>query len=428
MSGTQKTIILISRWVIVIMISLVIYVLGKDILSPGHLLLILIIYLTYSLVFITNRIKSHNRLSERCDLLFDNLHDVIFSLDRQGRFSFITPGCEKLLGQPDHILMSHPELFYTWIHREDQKRVMSFMKQLLKKTRQGKFEFRIQHPKKGGRWLQMHYGPMTDKSGHCSGIQGSLRDVSDLKEIQNAVIESGLPISMGKLALIMTLEITNPLQILKNVMYSFSKNRDPQTQKKSLLMIQEAESRIENIIQKMVEISQLETSERIPVDIHQMLQKAVSLTKNRVKCHRIRITFSLVPKNILVMANPNRLCGAFLNIILNAIEATDSSGQISVSTIKKGDVLEVHVTDSGHGIPSENLDHIFEPFYTTKNTSNALGLGLTVSQWIIQDVGGEIQIQSLHGHGTRIIIVLPIYRVTKGSHKEDTKVLEVCNV
>jgi signal transduction histidine kinase len=226
--------------------------------------------------------------------------------------------------------------------------------------------------------------------------------------------------SMGKLASSMALELNNPLQAIKNVILLLEnkKNFDNE-QKNALDMIKEGERRIENILQKILEISYCETSEKVPVDIHMLLQKAISMTKNRMKLDKIQIKFALDPENILVSANPKLLYDVFLNIILNSIEAMNNGGKISLSTIKKKDHIDVQFTDTGHGIPAEHIDLIFDPFYTTKKKPDASGLGLTICYWIINEIGGDIRVNSLDGIGTTIILTLPLCKAVECSEKKE---------
>ena len=193
-------------------------------------------------------------------------------------------------------------------------------------------------------------------------------------------------------------------------------------------MIREAEGRIENMVQKAIECVQFENFEKTPLNINQLLLKALSLVKNRIKLDRIQINLDLDPEDIMVSAIPNLLYDAFLNILLNAIEAMDEGGFLFLSTTHKGNQADVRFADTGHGVPPEHLNDIFRPFFSTKKSKNASGLGLTISQWIIHDMGGDIRVHSLEGNGTTIILTFPLYKKNRKTVKEKTKKLtEVCH-
>jgi len=241
------------------------------------LLFIFAVYFGSVAIIVKKKIREVKNLSERCHLILSTIRDMIFYLDHKDRFTFVSPSSEQVIGQPAKALIANPETFYLQVLPEDKNRLFSLLSQLKKKPKQGKFEFRINHPVKGVRWLQMIYSQTEDENGNLRGIQGSIRDISDLKETQNTIIQSERLMSMGKLASSMALELNNPLQAIKNMIHLLENKKNfDQTQKNALDMIKEGERRIENILQKILEISYCETSEKIPVDIHLLLQKAVS--------------------------------------------------------------------------------------------------------------------------------------------------------
>jgi PAS domain S-box-containing protein len=387
------------------------------------LLFIFAIYFGSVAIIFKKKIREVKNLSERCRLIFSTIRDMIFCLDCHGNFAFVSPSSKDVIGQNAKTLIENSQIFYFQVLPEDKNRLISLLSNLKKKPKQGKFEFRINHPIKGVRWLQMIYSPTKDEGSHWQGIQGSIRDISDLKETQNTIIQSERLMSMGKLASSMALEINNPLQAIKNMIHLLENNMNfDNTQKNALDIIKEGERRIENILQKILEISYRETSEKVPVDIHLLLQKGVSITKSRMKLDKIQIKFAFDPENVMVLANPKLLYDVFLNIILNSIEAMNDGGKISLSTIKKKDHLVVQFTDNGHGIPAEHMAHIFEPFFTTKKKTISSGLGLTICYWILREIGGDIRINSLNGIGTTTILTLPLCDATKDSEKKKMEI------
>ncbi|MGA1863684.1 MAG: two-component system sensor histidine kinase NtrB, partial [bacterium] len=394
------------------------------------LLFIFAIYFGSVAIIFKKKIKEVKNLSERCRLIFSNIRDMVFCLDCHGKFTFVSPSSREVIGQHAKTLIENPDIFYFQVLPDDKNRLISLLSNLTKQPKQGKFEFRINHPIKGTRWLQMTYSPNKDEDGSWQGIQGSIRDISDLKETQNTIIQSERLMSMGKLASSMALEINNPLQAIKNMLNLLDdKMNFDDTQKNALEIIKEGEAHIENILQKILEISYHDTSEKVPVDIHLLLQKAVSITKSRMKLDKIQIKFAFDPENVMVMANQKLLYDVFLNIILNSIEALNDGGKISLSTIKKKEHLTVQFTDNGQGIPAEQLAHIFEPFYTTKKKTNSSGLGLTICYWILREIGGDIRINSLNGIGTTTTLTLPICDSTKYSEKKTMEIKPgVCHV
>ncbi|MGA1791239.1 MAG: two-component system sensor histidine kinase NtrB [bacterium] len=405
------------------------YMYQGDYISRILFLSVIGIFFGISVKIFSQKLKRDKYLSENHQLILDNIQEVVFSLDCRGRFTFISPNCEHILGENAEVLMENPKAFKHCVLHEDEKGINTLLNHAIKKPTAGELAFRINHPVRGIRWLHMVYSPVLDKNEDLMGIQGAIKDISDLKEARNTIIRSEGSCFLGKLFFSMSVEINNPLQVIKNAVHLLEKNKNlSHIQKFSMNMIQEAEGRIENMVQKATECVQFENSEKIPLNINQLLLKAVSLIKNRIKLDRIQINLDLDPENIMVSAIPNLLYDVFLNILLNAIEAMDDGGFLFLSTTHKGNRTEVRFADTGHGIPPEHLDDIFIPFFSTKKSKNASGLGLTISQWIIHDMGGDIRVHSLEGDGTTITLTFPLHRTSQKTKKGKMKGLtEVCH-
>jgi two-component system, NtrC family, sensor kinase len=111
-----------------------------------------------------------------------------------------------------------------------------------------------------------------------------------------------------------------------------------------------------------------------------------------------------------IIADHEKLKQVFMNLLMNAQQAVVRDGSISIRTSVESGKLVVRVQDSGCGIPTEMIDKIFDPFFSTKPVGEGTGLGLSLSYGIIQDHGGEINVESLQGHGTTFIIIFPTER------------------
>ncbi|MBN2373161.1 PAS domain S-box protein [bacterium] len=396
-----------------------------DYLLRIPLLFIVALFFGTIITKVKQKTKEVKDLSKKCHLILSSTPDMVISTNRDGEFTFASPSAKDLTGCPPDALVADKNIFDRLIIDGDKSRITTLIRNLSKAPEQGEIEFRINHTAKGIRWLRMLYAPLIDEQGNQIGIQGSMRDVTDLKESQEAVIRSACHTSMGKLAFSMAQEINNPLQVIKNMIYKIGENvGNYRTDKNDLDMIKEGATRIENIVQKILWIYQSDISERVAVDIHYLLQKALSITKNRMKIDHIQIKLTFHPKEIRVLAIPNRLYEAFTNIILNSIEAISNGGEISISTSLKGRNVEIRFSDTGQGISARDIDHIFEPFYTTKKRKQACGLGLTVCYWILNDLGGNIRVQSLEGKGATFILTLPVCNLSE--KPKEGRAMEVC--
>jgi two-component system, NtrC family, sensor kinase len=144
-------------------------------------------------------------------------------------------------------------------------------------------------------------------------------------------------------------------------------------------------------------------------DIHEILDKTLSILRHRAGMDEIEIHTVYAQKLPLLSCDFKRLQQAFVNVLWNAIEAMPEGGKLTVATRfdQEKDRIEIRVSDTGAGIPEEDVERIFEPFYTTKAEGKGVGLGLSVAYGIIRQHQGEIYFQSKVGEGTHVTIHLP---------------------
>jgi two-component system, NtrC family, sensor kinase len=144
------------------------------------------------------------------------------------------------------------------------------------------------------------------------------------------------------------------------------------------------------------------------VDINRTIDQVIDFLENHARTNNIEIQTDF-QENIPVIANDqSQLQQVFLNLITNAIDAINKNGCIEIATRQKGSTIEVMIKDDGPGIPKEQQNRIFDPFYTTKTNGKGTGLGLSVSHSIIEKMGGSITFESNETKGTTFYVNLPV--------------------
>ena len=140
------------------------------------------------------------------------------------------------------------------------------------------------------------------------------------------------------------------------------------------------------------------------------IRRTLFLLENQTLFHNIEIEKRLAPDLPLVNADVQQINHMFMNIILNAAQAMNESGKLSITTglTADGDWLRIEISDTGPGIPDSVLPHIFEPFFTTKEEGKGTGLGLSMVYGIVENHRGRIKANSDGGNGTAFIIELPV--------------------
>ena len=168
---------------------------------------------------------------------------------------------------------------------------------------------------------------------------------------------------------------------------------------------EEGADRVRKVVESLRNFSRAQ-EERQEVDIKEALETTLYLLRNQMK-NRIT-TLKHYGHISKVECLPNQIKEVFLNILTNACQAIEGKGEITLKTAQKSGNVLVLISDTGKGIPTENMDKIFEPFYTTKPAKEGTGLGLSIVRGIIENHGGKISVQSQVGKGTIFTVSLPL--------------------
>ena len=164
--------------------------------------------------------------------------------------------------------------------------------------------------------------------------------------------------------------------------------------------------RISEIVEGLKYFSRMDKLTFADIDIHKVLEGALVLLKNQYK-NRIELIQNYQENLPFIAGNPGRINQVFLNIINNSIDAIEGEGEITLTTREVENGVEISIKDNGPGMGKEVLEHIFEPFYTTKQVGKGTGLGLSISYGIINDHNGKISVNSEPGKGSEFIVILP---------------------
>src|SRR5262245_9139312 len=220
----------------------------------------------------------------------------------------------------------------------------------------------------------------------------------------------------GKLASGIAHEVGTPLNIISGRAEMVLRSLPPEHPgRQDLERIIHQIDRVSNIVRSLLDTVRLGKLEIQCVSVELLIGRMLPLLEHVVRKRAITMTTS-VPEDLPDMAgDPGRLQEVFINLLMNAVEATPTDGQITIAAAAgqhdgRAGVM-VQVTDTGAGIPHEALGQVFEPFYTTKPVGEGTGLGLAISRDIIRDHGGSIVARSRPGHGSTFVVWLPEYEV-----------------
>jgi two-component system NtrC family sensor kinase len=226
---------------------------------------------------------------------------------------------------------------------------------------------------------------------------------------------------VGQLAANVAHELNNPLQGI--VTYShllLEKDICDQPTNQNIQKIVTQANRCRDIIRGLLDFSRQRKPDKTLSDINSILNEGISLVENQALFQNVQIVMNLDENLPKVVIDPSQIVRVFINLIVNAAEAMEGNGRLTITSKKDAanKCIEVDVTDTGPGIPEENLDKIFDPFFTTKETGHGVGLGLAISYGIIKEHKGSISVESEVGKGTIFTVRLPIASVKNGNGDE----------
>jgi signal transduction histidine kinase len=239
--------------------------------------------------------------------------------------------------------------------------------------------------------------------------------IDQLQKTQQQLIQAAKLSSIGQLSAAIAHELNNPLAgMLIYTRLTKEKIVKGTIEKEKLQSnLEKIESAIEycnSIIQGLLDFARQTEPLLRPVTVGRAIDKAMSLTVHQLKMKTIDLSREDTPSQSLVVADFNQLVQVIINLIVNAVQAMKEGGKLTVSTSQDDSWVRIHIGDNGHGIPQENMDKLFTPFFTTKEDVKGVGLGLAVSYGIIERHGGRIVVKSEVGKGSTFTIVLPIFK------------------
>ena len=225
--------------------------------------------------------------------------------------------------------------------------------------------------------------------------------------------------SLGKLSSSVAHEINNPLSgilVYTKLVHKLLSNPDITDVKKEVMlkhlkMIEAETKRCGDIVKGLLDFSKKDQDDFEPKHLHEIMHETYDLMSHPVKIANISFMTDFTAKSDLIYCSPNQIKQACVALIVNATEAVTDHGEIIVKTSNPDqDTIKLEIADNGIGISAEDIPHIFEPFFSTKQQARGIGLGLPIVHGIVQNHKGKIQVKSEPGQGTTISITFPLIR------------------
>jgi two-component system sensor histidine kinase HydH len=246
-----------------------------------------------------------------------------------------------------------------------------------------------------------------NEQGQLVGNIIILRDLAEIRRLQEEIRRKEKLAAIGGLAAGVAHEIRNPLSSIKGIASYFkSKFAGSKDDREAAgVMVQEVD-RLNRVISELLEFARPSELRIKPTDMTQMVRHSIRLVEQDADLKNIDIDLRVPPDPVLTGIDPDRISQCLLNLYLNAIQAMADGGRLTIElTENPNGSVRLEVADTGAGIRAEDIEKIFDPYYTSKPTGT--GLGLAIVHKIIESHRGRIQVASTPGQGTRFRITLP---------------------
>jgi PAS domain S-box-containing protein len=369
----------------------------------------------------TQRKQMEREIRESGDFLNNIIHssaNAIMAADMEGTIILWNQSAEEILGYKTKDVVG--KLNITKVYPEGMaKKVMEKLR-TNENDRQGRLKF---YPvvliKQDGEIAEGNLSAsiVYDENHNEIATVGIFTDLKErlemerrLKTTQEQLLQSEKLAAMGRLTSQIAHELNNPLYGIMNTIELMKTEISPDNKRRRLLEMALSEIvRLSELLRKMLTFSKPDQKEKQPVDINTILDEILLLHEKQFRENDISISMDLSTGLGLVYASKNQLRQVFLNIFKNAGDAMPDGGTLIVKTSGKDEEIVVEISDTGVGIEKENLNKIFDAFFTTKSSVKGVGLGLSVCYGFIIEHGGDISVESQEDAGTKFIITLPLH-------------------
>jgi PAS domain S-box-containing protein len=337
--------------------------------------------------------------------LVENIPDVTWTADSNGRLAFISPNVVRVEGYT-------PEEFYTrgvsqWserVHPDDLPRVQKAFESLFTTGKKYDIEYRIRRKDRNWIWVQERAVATYERDGVLYA-DGVFSDITDRKRMEEELLKSRRLAAIGELAAMVGHDLRNPLTSITGAAYYLNTRLAPNlgaTEKEMLAIIEKSIRYSDKIVSDLLEYSRELRLELMETDARSIAEDAL-VQMNIPKAICIENSTENKPK---VLVDPEKMKRVFLNLIQNAFDAMPEGGTLRITSQKSSDNLQITFVDSGVGMKNEVVANLWNPLFTTK--AKGMGLGLPVARRFVEGHGGSITVESYPGRGSTFTVTLPI--------------------
>ncbi|MGB7469816.1 MAG: PAS domain S-box protein [Candidatus Acidiferrum sp.] len=343
--------------------------------------------------------------------LVDSFPDLILVVDSSSHYTFVSPRCKDVLGYEVSEAVSLE--FGGRTHAEDRSILLALYSDILSgRQNYGSLEVRVRHKLGDWRLIRFNFSPLADETGKIEGVVLSGRDVTELKRMEEQLIQAEKLAAMGQMLAGVAHELNNPLTAILGVTELLREGQsDAQATQRQLELTHRQARRAARIVQNLLEFSRPASPQKKSVDLNSIIERTLQLHEHSLRRNSVEVDFRPQPDLPGVIGDANQLLQVVLNLVTNAEQAireVRESGRIQIRFARLGSRVSVTFQDDGIGVRPESVPRLFDPFYTTKRPGGGTGLGLSICLSIIREHGGTIEAEALPAGGSAFTVYLPL--------------------
>jgi two-component system NtrC family sensor kinase len=360
---------------------------------------------------IERRLQREQEFARR---LVESFPDLVIALDREGRYTFVSPRSKELLGfSPEELIGS---LFVDRIEPHSRKELQAFLDSIISgQCSNGSTEYLVRRNDGETRLFRATASPLVDLSGRIAGVIAAARDTTDSKRMEQQLIQNERLAAMGQMIAGVAHELNNPLTAVLGVTELLRDSSQDEPARRQLEIAHRQARRAAQIVQSLLTFSRPPQPRKMCLNLSELIQRSIQLHEHSLRSNGITVDFSAPSDLPLILGDASQLTQVFLNLIANAEQAireVRDHGTIRIRVGRAADRVVATFQDDGAGIGRDILPKIFDPFFTTKRPGRGTGLGLSICLAILREHNGEIEGQPLPQGGSLFTTWLPIARGT----------------
>jgi len=351
-----------------------------------------------------NLIRKLQASEKKFRAILDTANDAILSVDSENRIILFNNAAERIFGYTrEEVLGKSLNMLVPPQYGDHYEHVKRFLR--TKSPRVIGKTLALTAVRKNGEEFPIELGLSYFEMGGSVTFTAIIRDVSAQKQLEKKLLRSERLAAVGQAVAHVAHEIKNPLMIIGGFSHQLRKSITDERSLRKLDMIFEEVSRLEKLVQNLGDFTKEYRLVKRPADVNAVIRDVLRIMAEVYPRGKYQFREELDEELDEIYCDPDKLKQVFMNIVANAVEAMEDGGQVTVSTVRNAEGVEIRIVDEGVGIEESKLLNIFEPFYTTRQKGS--GLGLAISYRIVEAHGGDIWAQSEPGKGTTFVIRLP---------------------